>query len=65
MDLKLAVSAINGCGMCMESHEHEVLAKGATPEMVQDVIRIAAILHAAAVTLETEQVYATTLTTAA
>ncbi len=51
----LAVSAINGCGMCMESHEHEVLAKGATVEMVQDAIRIAAILHAAAVTLEMEQ----------
>ncbi|MGB4100724.1 MAG: carboxymuconolactone decarboxylase family protein [Alphaproteobacteria bacterium] len=51
----LAVSSINGCGMCMESHEHEVLAKGATPEMVQDAIRIAAILHAVAVTLEVEQ----------
>lgn len=61
----LAVSAINGCGMCMESHEHEVLAKGATPEMVQDAIRIAAILHATAVTLETEQVYAATITSAA
>ena len=51
----LAVSAINGCGMCIESHEHEVLAKGASTEMVQDTIRIAAILHAAAVTLEIEQ----------
>jgi len=50
----LAVSAINGCGMCMESHEHEVLAKGATTEMVQDAIRIAAIMHAAAVTLDIE-----------
>lgn len=51
----LAVSAINGCGMCMESHEREVLAKGASAEMVQDAIRIASILHAAAVTLDVEQ----------
>jgi lipoyl-dependent peroxiredoxin subunit D len=50
----LAVSAINGCGMCMEAHEKEVLAKGASAEMVQDAIRIAAILHAAAVTLDIE-----------
>ena len=61
----LAVSAINGCGMCMESHEHEVLAKGATTEMVQDTIRIAAILHAAAVTLEIEAAHMGTLTAAA
>lgn len=61
----LAVSTINGCGMCMESHEHEVLAKGASREMVQDVVRIAAILHAAAVTLEIEQAGSALLTAAA
>ena len=37
----LAVSAINGCGKCIESHEHEVISKGATKEMVQDAVRIA------------------------
>ncbi|MEJ0062295.1 MAG: carboxymuconolactone decarboxylase family protein [Alphaproteobacteria bacterium] len=52
----LAVSAINGCGMCMEAHEREVLGKGASAEMVQDAVRIAAIMHAAAVTLEIEQI---------
>lgn len=61
----LAVSAINGCGMCMESHEHEVLAKGATVDMVQDAIRIAAIMHAAAVTLTMEQATTPALTAAA
>ncbi|HYD31778.1 MAG TPA: carboxymuconolactone decarboxylase family protein [Azospirillaceae bacterium] len=50
----LAVSAVNGCGMCLEAHEREVLGKGATREMVQDVIRIAAVIHAAAVALEGE-----------
>jgi lipoyl-dependent peroxiredoxin subunit D len=48
----LAVSAINGCGMCMASHErtlrkHEVSAQG-----VQSALKIAAVVHAVAVTLE-------------
>jgi len=54
----LAVSAVNGCGMCIEAHEREVLGKGATKEAVQDVIRIAAVLHAVAVTLESEKALA-------
>jgi alkyl hydroperoxide reductase subunit D len=51
----LAVSAINGCAMCMESHERAVIEKGATPELVQAVVRIAAVIHAVAVTLEAEE----------
>lgn len=51
----LAVSAVNGCGMCIESHEREVLTKGATKEGVQDVIRVAAVVHAVAVTIEGER----------
>jgi alkyl hydroperoxide reductase subunit D len=48
----LAVSAINGCGACMDSHErtlrqHEVSAQG-----VQSALKIAAVVHAVAVTLE-------------
>ena len=48
----LAVSAINGCGMCMDSHErtirqHEVSAQG-----VQSALKIGAVVHAMAVTLE-------------
>jgi lipoyl-dependent peroxiredoxin subunit D len=50
----LAVSAINGCGMCLEAHEREVAAKGVVKEAVQDVIRIASVIHAVAVTLEAE-----------
>lgn len=50
----LGVSAINGCGMCIESHEHHVLQNGASKETVQDVVRIAAILNSLAVTLDTE-----------
>jgi lipoyl-dependent peroxiredoxin subunit D len=54
----LAVSAINGCGMCIDAHEREVLAKGATKDMVQNVVRIAAIIHGVAATLEAEAVLA-------
>jgi alkyl hydroperoxide reductase subunit D len=54
----LGVSAVNGCGMCIEAHEREVLGKGATKEGVQDVIRIAAVLHAVAVTLDAERAFA-------
>lgn len=50
----LAVSAINGCGQCLVSHELEVIEKGLSREAVQDAIRIAAVIHAAAVTLEAE-----------
>ena len=48
----LAVSAVNGCGMCMESHE-KTLKKHDVPALaIQSAVRIAAVLHAVAVTLE-------------
>jgi alkyl hydroperoxide reductase subunit D len=50
----LAVSAVNGCGMCMESHEKVVRQAGLTQEQVQAAVRIAAVVHAVAVTLEAE-----------
>jgi alkyl hydroperoxide reductase subunit D len=50
----LAVSAINGCGMCMESHEKIVRHGGLSAEQVQTAVRIAAVVHAVAATLEAE-----------
>ncbi len=44
----LAVSAINGCGMCMEAHVHEVTKGGVSKTGVQSAIRIAAVINAAA-----------------
>jgi lipoyl-dependent peroxiredoxin subunit D len=44
----LAVSAINGCGMCMEAHVHEVAKAGVSQLGVQSTIRIAAVINAAA-----------------
>jgi alkyl hydroperoxide reductase subunit D len=50
----LAVSAVNGCGMCMESHERAVREGGLTSEQVQAAVRIAAVVHAAATVLDAE-----------
>ncbi len=52
--LSLAVSAINGCGMCMDSHEKAVRTGGIEPAAIQAAIRIAAVVHAVAVTLDAE-----------
>ena len=51
----LAVSAINGCGMCMDSHEQVVAKKGVEQGAVQAVVRIAAVIHAVAATLDAEE----------
>jgi alkyl hydroperoxide reductase subunit D len=50
----LAVSAVNGCGMCMESHERAVRMHGLTAEQVQAAVRIAAVVHAVATVLDGE-----------
>ena len=54
----LAVSAVNGCGMCMESHEKVVRAGGLTAEQVQAAVRIAAVVHAVAATFDGEEAVA-------
>jgi alkyl hydroperoxide reductase subunit D len=50
----LAVSAITGCGVCLESHEKTLIGTGVGREAVHEALRIAAVVHAAAVTLDAE-----------
>jgi lipoyl-dependent peroxiredoxin subunit D len=50
--LALAVSAINGCGTCVASHERQLRQHGLTREAVQSAVRIAATVHAVARVLE-------------
>jgi len=50
----LAVSAVNGCGRCITAHEKVLREAGVTREQIQAAVRIASVVHAAAVTLETE-----------
>ena len=54
----LAVSAVNGCGRCLDSHEHELRKRGASALQVQDALRIASILHAVAAVLDGERALA-------
>ena len=61
----LAVSAINGCGMCVDSHERVLKEHGVTTEQIQTAVRIAAVVHAVAATLEGEAVLKTEIAAAA
>ena len=54
----LAVSAVNGCGMCLDAHEKVVRKGGLTAEQVQAALRIAAVVHAAAAVLDGEEALA-------
>jgi len=60
----LAVSAINGCGMCIDAHERELRKAGFTTEAIQAAVRIAAVVHAVAATLDGEPAAAETRTAA-
>ena len=44
----LAVSAMNGCGMCIDSHERVLLEHGVKPDMIQAAVRIGAVMKALA-----------------
>ncbi|MEX1025865.1 MAG: carboxymuconolactone decarboxylase family protein [Planctomycetota bacterium] len=55
----LAVSAIHGCGACIDSHERVLLRAGLVPTAIQDAVRIAAIVHGAAQVVTTERALAT------
>ena len=49
----LAVSAINGCGMCIDAHEKVLRDAGVGSETVQTAVRYAAVLQSVAIALET------------
>jgi len=53
--ISLAVSAVNGCGLCVTSHEKKLRSHDVSREAIQSAVRIAATIHAVAVTLEYEQ----------
>jgi alkyl hydroperoxide reductase subunit D len=41
-----AVSAINGCGMCMDSHEKTLIKHGTTVMQIQEAVKIASVVNA-------------------
>jgi len=54
--LSLAVSAVNGCGMCIDSHEQVLKKGGVTSEIIQHAVRIASVIHAVAGVLDMREV---------
>lgn len=48
----LAASVITGSENCVRIHENTVRERGGTAEQVQDAVRIAAVIHAVALTLD-------------
>ncbi len=53
-----AVSAINNCGACVDAHEKALREKGVGEEKILAAVRIASVVHAIAVVLDTEKVAA-------
>lgn len=58
----LAVSAINGCSKCVDSHEKVVRDKGATEERVIAIVRVASVIHAIGAVLDAEPAQSATST---
>jgi lipoyl-dependent peroxiredoxin subunit D len=54
----IAVSAINGCGACVDSHEKTLREKGISEEKILAAIRIASVVHAIGAVLDAEKVCA-------
>lgn len=52
----LAVSAINDCGVCVDSHENVLREKGVSEETILAAVRIASIIHALAAVFDAEWV---------
>ena len=61
----LAVSAINGCGKCVDSHEKTLRKHEISAQAIQSAVRIAAVVHAVAVTVEQASAAAPALAEAA
>ena len=51
----LAVSAINGCGKCVDSHERVLREKSVAEETINAAVRIASVVHGLATVFDTEK----------
>jgi alkyl hydroperoxide reductase subunit D len=50
-----AVSAVNGCGMCLDSHEEELRKRGVPNTQIQAALRIAAVVNAVSAVVRAEE----------
>jgi lipoyl-dependent peroxiredoxin subunit D len=51
----LAVSAVNGCGKCIDAHERVLLDKGLGEEKILAAVRVASTIFALAVVFDAEE----------
>ncbi len=49
--LSTAVSAVNGCQMCVTSHEKALLGHGTTKQRIHDAVRLAAVIKSLSVVI--------------
>ena len=49
-----AVSAVNGCGACVESHQAKLVQEGVSEEVILSAVRIASVVYAIAAVLDGE-----------
>jgi alkyl hydroperoxide reductase subunit D len=61
----LPISAINGCGACLDAHESELRSHDVTNVQVQAALRIAAVVNATSRILAAENAFAVEGETAA
>lgn len=50
--MSLAVSAINGCAMCMNSHERTLVRHGVREEVILEAVRIGAVVNGLATAMQ-------------
>jgi len=50
------VSAINNCASCVNAHEKTLREKGISEEKILAAVRVASVVHAISVVLDTEKV---------
>ncbi|MFW6694830.1 carboxymuconolactone decarboxylase family protein [Streptomyces sp. MAR4 CNX-425] len=50
----VAVSAVGGCGACLDEHERALRRTGAGRETVQEALKVAAVVHAVGTVLDAE-----------
>ncbi len=50
----LAISALNGCGMCLDAHSKTLTQASLNKEAIQTAVRISAVIHALHATLKNE-----------
>ena len=51
----MAVSAVNGCGLCMDSHEEELRKRGVPSTVIQAALRIGAVVNAVSRVIAAEE----------